>query len=132
MYLHFKLLELVGTFFKACVPYFLTIFCFSPNDSPTKLWNSSRDFQIFVFPSSPLFLPVSHCFRAWSKINLKVYDVINCLNKNLITHFVQDLWRWKGIAFKLCPWIEYEIRNFFMEKWYRKCAPKASPRPFFW
>ena len=43
----------------------------------------SRDIQIFVFPSSPLFLPVSHCFRDWSKINLKVYDVINCLNKNL-------------------------------------------------
>ena len=48
----------------------------------------SQDIQIFVFPSSPLFLPVSHCFRAWSKINLKVYDNINCLNKNLITHLV--------------------------------------------
>ena len=48
----------------------------------------SQDIQIFVFPSSPLFLPVSHCFRGWSKINLKVYDIINCLNKNLIIHFV--------------------------------------------
>ena len=48
----------------------------------------SRDIQIFVFPPSPLFLPVSHCLRAWSKINLKVYDVINCLNKNLIIHLV--------------------------------------------
>ena len=48
----------------------------------------SRDIQIFVFPSSPLFLPVSHCFRGWSKINLKVYDIINCLNKNLKKHFV--------------------------------------------
>ena len=47
-----------------------------------------RDIQIFVFPSSPLFLPVSHCFRGWWKINLKVCDVINCLSKNLITHFV--------------------------------------------
>ena len=45
-------------------------------------------FQIFIFPSSPLFLPVSHCFRGCSKINLKVYDVINCLNKNLIANFV--------------------------------------------
>ena len=35
-----------------------------------------------------LFLPVSHCFSAWSKINLKVYDTINCLNKNLIIHLV--------------------------------------------
>ena len=48
----------------------------------------SQDIQISVGPSSPLFLPVSHCFRGWSKINLKVYDIINCLNKNLITHFV--------------------------------------------
>ena len=48
----------------------------------------SWDIQFFVFLSSHLFLPVSHCFRVWSKINLKVCDVINCLNKNLITHFV--------------------------------------------
>ena len=48
----------------------------------------SWDIQIFVFSSSPLFFPVSHCFRRWSKKNLKIYDVINCLNKNLITHFV--------------------------------------------
>ena len=47
-----------------------------------------RDIHIFVFPPSPLFLAVSHCFRGWSKINLKDYDVINCLNKNLIPHFV--------------------------------------------
>ena len=43
----------------------------------------SVDIQVFVFPSSSLFLPVSHCFRGCLKINLKVHDVINCLNKNL-------------------------------------------------
>ena len=48
----------------------------------------SREIQMFVFRSSPLFVPASHCFRCWSKINLKVYDVINYLNKNLITQFV--------------------------------------------
>ena len=48
----------------------------------------SRDIQICVFSSSLLFLHVSHCFTGWSKKNLKVYDVINGLNKNLITHFV--------------------------------------------
>ena len=55
--------------------------------SSKKLFSFSRysDFCISIFPSFP---PVSHCFRGWSKINLKVYDVINCLNKNLITHFV--------------------------------------------
>ena len=57
-----------------------------------KLWkcflfhlkSSFRSQDIFLFPSSPLF----SCFRGWSKINFKVYDVINCLDKNLTTHFV--------------------------------------------
>ena len=48
----------------------------------------SRDIQIFVFSSSCLFLTFIHCFRGWSKKNLKDYDVINCLSKNVITHFV--------------------------------------------
>ena len=44
------------------------------------------NFCIFIFMA--LFYPVSHCFRGWFKKNVKVYDIINCLNKNLITHFV--------------------------------------------
>ena len=40
-------------------------------------------FCIFVLPSF-----VCHCFRGRSKINLKVHDVINFLNKNSISHFV--------------------------------------------
>ena len=46
----------------------------------------SRVIQIFVYASFPYFLPVSHCFRSWFKKNLKVYGVIKCLNKTLITH----------------------------------------------
>ena len=55
--------------------------------SSKKLFSFSR-YSIFVFLSFPLFLPVGHCFRGWLKINLKVYDVIHCLNKNSVTHFV--------------------------------------------
>ena len=44
----------------------------------------SRDIQIFVFLPSPLFLSASHCFRGWWKINLKVCDIINCQNKNIL------------------------------------------------
>ena len=64
-------------FFKACVHYFSWNFYFSPNGSPSKtmkyqmffisskkLFSFSR-YSIFVFSSSPLFLPVSHCFRGW-------------------------------------------------------------------
>ena len=43
----------------------------------------SWDIQIFVFLSTSLFSLVIHCFRGWSRTNLKVYDVTNCLNKNL-------------------------------------------------
>ena len=53
--------------------------------SSKKLFHS-WNIESFVFPSSPLFLPLGCCFRGWLKINFKVYDVINCLNKNL-THF---------------------------------------------
>ena len=70
---------------KTCVRYFLSSFYFSPIDSP------SKTIQMFFISSKrflPVFLPISHCFRGWSKINLKVYDIINCLNKNLITHFI--------------------------------------------
>ena len=48
----------------------------------------SWDIQVSLFVSAPLSLPVSHCFRDWSKINLEVYDIINCPTKNLITRFV--------------------------------------------
>ena len=55
--------------------------------SSKKLFLFSRysNFCISVLPS---FLHVGHCFRGWSKINRKVHDVINCLNKNSLTHFV--------------------------------------------
>ena len=55
--------------------------------SSKKLFSFSRysDFCIFVSP------PVRHCFRGWSKVNLKVYNVINCPNQNFITHFVWHL-----------------------------------------
>ena len=78
---------------------FIKFLFFSPNDSPMKNYEKcflfylkssfrSRDIQFFVFLSFSVFLPVGHCFGGWSKINLKVHDVINCLNKNSITHFV--------------------------------------------
>ena len=34
------------------------------------------------------------------------------------------------MTFRLCPFIEYYVRNIFRERSCRKCAPKASPRPF--
>ena len=97
LYIKFQL----NSFFKACVRYFFGNFYFSPNNSPLRTTKKmlfdlkssfhSREIQICVFLSSPYFLPASHCFTGWSKKNLKVYDLINNLNKNLITHFVWHL-----------------------------------------
>ena len=90
----------------------------------------SWDIQIFVFWPSPLFFPVSHCFRGWPKKNLKIYDVINCLNKNLITHFVWYLEKEITCDIETLS-IDREIRNIFINKSSRKWTSKASPRPLF-
>ena len=73
----------------------------------------SRDVQISVFqsfllplPPPPFPFPVSHYLRGWSTINLKVYDVSNCLNKNL-THFAWCLAKEKRYDIELCQLIEY-------------------------
>ena len=95
---HTPLLKLVSTIFlkKIIFHYMIAL---------QKLWkmffiSSKKLFSFlrysnFFIPSSPFFVLVSHCFRAWSKINFKVYDVINCLDKNLITHCVW-CFAWEG------------------------------------
>ena len=52
--------------------------------SSKKLFSFSR-YSIFCISVLPSF---STCQPMLWKINLKVHDVINCLNKNSITHFV--------------------------------------------
>ena len=112
---------------------------FPPNDSPYIIMKSTflkssfrpQHIQSFVFPCSLLFFSVGHCFRGWSKINVKVYDVIICLNKNLMTNFVSYLEKEKNTTLKVCQLIEYQIRNILMEKSCRTSAPNASPRPLF-
>ena len=86
-------------YLKACVRYFSSNFYFSPNYSLSKTMKNvflfhlrssfcSPDIQIFVFSSSSLLFPVSHCFSGLFKKNLKIYGVINYLDQNLIIHFV--------------------------------------------
>ena len=121
---------------------FLTNFYLSPNVGPSKtvkdvfyfIWKAlrSQDIQIFVFPPSPLFLPISHFFRAWSKINLKVYDIINCLNKNLIINLVWYLEKEKSYDIETLSIDRVLNKEHFYGKIIRKCAPKASPGPLFY
>ena len=60
-----------------------------------------------------LFFEVIHCLKSWLKINLKVYDVINCWSKNfkkLISWEVRKIWYW---SFNQLTWNRYEIGNMF-------------------
>ena len=78
---------------KACVRYFLSNFHFSPNDTLQKLWkmffiSSKKPFSLLRYSNScifafPYFFLVSHWFRGWSNEDLKICNVINCLNKSL-------------------------------------------------
>ena len=97
--------------------------------SSKKIFSFLRYSNFFLFLSSPLFLPVSHCFRGCSKINLKVYDVINCLNKNFLTHFVRYLRKEKGYGIKTLSMNRVLNKEHFYGKSCRRCTPKAYPRP---
>ena len=123
-----------------CPPFFIKFLFFTkgkPFESHEKcflfhLKSSfySWDIQIFVFSSSPLFSAVSHCLRGWSKKNPKFYDVISCLSKNLLTHFVWYLEKELRCDTETLS-NNRELRNIFTAKPCRKSAPKASPRPLF-
>ena len=96
------------------VSIFINFLFFSSYDSPSKTMKNafyfikknsfhSGDNQIFQFLSFPLFLTVCHCLRRWSKINLKVYDAINCLKRTQYHISFDILGRKKGMTLKLCP-----------------------------
>ena len=90
----------------------------------------SRDIQICVFSSSPLFLPVSHCFTGWSKKNLEVYGVINGLNKNF-THFVWYLEKEIRCEIETLSIDRVLNKEHFYGKIMQKMSPKAIPRSLF-
>ena len=98
--------------------------------SPKKLFlfSSYSNFCTFVFPS---FFPVSHCFRGWFKKNLKVYDVINCLNKNLITHFVWYLEKEKRYDIETLS-IDRVLnkKHFYCKVMQKICTKGYSQNPF--
>ena len=98
--------------------------------SSKKLISFSR-YSHFCIPSAPLFFPVSHCFRGWSKINLTACDVINCLNKNLITHFVWYLEKEKSYDIEIVSTDRVFNKEHFIGKSCRKCASEVGLRPLF-
>ena len=86
---------------------------------------------MFVSLSSSLFGPVSHCLGGWFKKNLNVYDVINCLIKNLMTHFAWYLEKEIRCDIETLSIDKVLNTEHFHDKLCRECVPKASPRPLF-
>ena len=99
--------------------------------SSEKLFSFSRysDFCISVFH---FFLPVSHCFSGRSKKNPEIYDVINCLRKNVITYFVWYLKKEKGHGIESLSIDRVLNRDHFYGKIMQKiCCKSYSQNPFF-
>ena len=91
--------------------------------SSKKSFSFSR-YSIFYISFSPLF-PVGHWFRGWSKVNPKVCDVINFLNKNLIPHFLWYLGREPMYAIKTLAIDRVLNKEHFYEKIMQKMCTKS-------
>ena len=72
-----------------------------PSISCKKIFSFSRYSIFFCISLLHSSFPISHCFRGWPKINLKVYGVINCLE---LKAFLFDILRkTKGMTSNLFP-----------------------------
>ena len=115
-----------------------------PNDSPSKTMEmffiSSEKLFSFLRYSSfcvsvfTFFLPVSHCVRGFLRINLKIYHVINCLNMNVITHFVWYIGKEKRYDIETLSIDRVLNKKHFYGKIMQKMGTKSfSQTPFsFW
>ena len=104
--------------------------------SSKKLFTFSRylNFCNSVFP----FFSCRPMLQRMSKDKLKVYDVINFLNKNLVIYFVWFLEKEKRYDIETLSIDRVSKKEQFYSKilWqekksYAKCAPKVNPMPLF-
>ena len=90
-----------------------------------------RGIYVCISRMSTRIARVRHPFHEkMIKINPKVYDVINWLNKNLKTYvwYLEEETRSYIETWSIDRVLRKDI---FMEKVCWKCTPKAGPRPFF-
>ena len=107
---------------------FYQIFIYHQKIALQKIWKmffiSSKKalfvLEILKFSSSRLFHPVSHCFS-----NLKVYDAINCISKNLITHFAWYLKKEIGCDIEILSIVRVSNKEHFYGKIMQKMCTKS-------
>ena len=120
-------------YFKLVSAIFYQIFIFHQIVALQKLWkmffiSSKKLFSFLRYSNFCIFIFLS--FFSLSAIALevdlrkifKVYDTINCLNKNLITYFVWYIEKEKRCDIETLP---------ITKKSCRKCTPKATLKPLF-
>ena len=104
------------------------IFYFSSNDSPSKTMKNVyfiwKALFIEIFKFLYFHLPLFFCLSA------KVYDVINCLNKNFITHFAWYIKKERRHDIETLSVDRVLDKEHFVASSCKKCAPKTIPRLF--
>ena len=90
----------------------------------------SLDIEVFVFPSSPLFFCPCLLLEVIENKS-KVYDIINCLNKMLLTHLLWYLDKEKRYDIETLTIDGVLNKQYFYGKIMQKISTKTSPRlPF--
>ena len=109
---------------KNCYIYF--------NESPWKMMKSAFYFMVKALRSQEISIFVltfwSYRKTAWSKVNLKIYDITSWLTTTI--HILLNISRSQGNqAIKFGQLIEYNKINIFLENSCRKWGKQASSRP---
>ena len=93
--------------------------------SSKNLFFRCRDIQVFVFSSSPLFFLSAMALVADLRKILKVYDAINCISKNLLTHFVWHLKKEIGCDIETLSIIRVSNKEHFYWKIIQEMCTKS-------
>ena len=78
-----------------------------------------------LFKASPLFLPSAIALAVDPRKILKVYDAINCISKNLITHFVWYLKKEIGCDIEILSIVRVSNTEHFYGKIMQKMCTKS-------
>ena len=66
------------------------------------------------------------------KVDVKIHDLGRPGKNTIATHILPNISRSKdNQTMKFGQLIEYNMRNVFLEKSYKKCCGETSPRPFY-
>ena len=93
--------------------------------SSKNLFFRCRDIHVFIFSSSPLFFPVSIALVTDLRKILKVYDAINCISKNLLTHFVWYLKKEIGCDIEILAILRVSNKEHFYGKIIQEMCTKS-------